>query len=75
MLFARLSLNLEFADLIHESLKPDDMDWCYTYSKDGFLIIEIKTEKIGAMINALEDYFINIKALQSVINALKEINL
>ncbi len=75
MLFARLRLNLEFADLIHEALKPDDMEWCYTYLKDGHLFIEIKTEKIGAMINALEDYFINLKALQSVINVLKDFNL
>ncbi len=75
MLLARIKIKMEHADLIHKSLKPDDMKWCYTYSKDGYLYIEVKTEKMGAMINALEDYFINLKALQSVINFLKEIKL
>ncbi len=73
MLFARVRVKIEFADLVHRSLKPDDMDWCYTYFRDGDLFIEVRTKKIGAMINALEDYFINLKALQSVINSLKEI--
>jgi tRNA threonylcarbamoyladenosine modification (KEOPS) complex Pcc1 subunit len=73
MLFARLKIKLEDAELIHKALKPDDMDWCYTYSKGDMLFIEVRTNKIGAMINALEDYFINLKALQSVINALKEV--
>ncbi len=74
MLFARLKIEFKYERLVHESLKPDDMDWCYTYVKDDRLFIEVKTEKIGAMINALEDYFINLKALQSVINVLEEMN-
>lgn len=75
MLFARLKIETDFAELIHKALKPDDMDWCYTYFDRGYLFIEVKTEKIGAMINALEDYFINLKALQSVISTLKELKL
>ncbi|ADB58195.1 KEOPS complex subunit Pcc1 [Archaeoglobus profundus] len=75
MLFARVKIESDNAELIHLSLKPDDMNWCYTYAKDGILFIEVKTEKMGAMINALEDYFINLKALQSVINALNELKL
>ncbi len=75
MLFARVKIESDDAELIHMSLKPDDMDWCYTYAKDGNLFIEVKTEKIGAMINSLEDYFINLKALKNVINVLKELKL
>ncbi len=66
MLFARVRINVRDAELVAESLKPDDMDWCYCYTSDGVLVIEVKTEKIGAMINALEDYFINLKALMSM---------
>ena len=75
MLFARVRIESDHAELIHKVLKPDDMNWCYTYAKDGILFIEVKTEKMGAMINALEDYFINLKALQSVIKALNELKL
>jgi tRNA threonylcarbamoyladenosine modification (KEOPS) complex Pcc1 subunit len=75
MLFARVKIESDNAELIHKALKPDDMNWCYTYAKDGILFIEVKTEKMGAMINALEDYFINLKALQSVIKALNELKL
>lgn len=75
MLFARLRIETDFAELIHKALKPDNMDWCCTYFNRCYLFIEVKTEKIGAMINALEDYFINLKALQSVISSLRELRL
>jgi hypothetical protein len=75
VLFGRLKIEVEDADLIAKALKPDDMDWCYSYSDGNTLFIEVKTDKIGAMINALEDYFINLKAIMSVQNALKLLGL
>lgn len=73
-MLAKLKIPFRDAETIHRSLKPDDMDWCYTYCKEGNLFIFVKTDKIGAMINALEDYFINLKALQNVINAIEDLN-
>jgi len=70
LFFCRLKLRLEHADLIAKALKPDDMEWCYCYTKDNYLIIEVKTDKIGAMLSAVDDYFINIKAILPILKYL-----
>ena len=71
MFFCRLKLKLDDADLIAKALKPDDMEWCYCYTKDSYLIIEVKTDKIGAMLSAVDDYFINIKAVLPILKYLR----
>ena len=70
MFFCRLKLRLEDAELIAKALKPDDMEWCYCYANDNYLIIEVKTDKIGAMLSAVDDYFINIKAVLPILKYL-----
>ena len=67
--FARLELDVEDADVIANALKPDDLGWTRCYCKDGKLIIEIETEKIGAMLVAADDYFLNVKAAVSALKA------
>jgi len=69
--FARLELDVEDADVIAKALKPDDMGWTRCHSEDGKLIIEIETGKIGAMLVAADDYFLNVRAAVSALKALK----
>jgi tRNA threonylcarbamoyladenosine modification (KEOPS) complex Pcc1 subunit len=72
LLFGRLKIELDDAELIAEALKPDDLDWCYCYAEDGCLIVEVKTDKIGALLSAVDDYFINLKASLAVLSILKK---
>ena len=72
MMFGRLGIEIEDAELVANALKPDDMEWCYCYAKDGKLIVEVKTDKIGALLNAIDDYFINLKAVLPVLKVLRE---
>ncbi len=72
MMFGRLRIEIDDAEIVAEALKPDDMDWCYCYAEDGRLVIEVKTDKIGALLNAIDDYFINLKAVMPVLKVLRE---
>lgn len=56
-------------DLIAKALKPDDTDWARSFS-NGKLVVEIETKKVGAAMNAAEDFFRNIKTALSVLDAL-----
>lgn len=69
--FARLELDVRDADVIAKALKPDDLGWTRCYSEDGRLIIEIETSKIGAMLVAADDYFLNVRAAVSALKALR----
>jgi hypothetical protein len=71
LLLARLELNLENADIVARALKPDDLPWSRCYSKGSRLIVEVDTEKIGAMLNAIDDYFLNTKAAILALEVLK----
>ncbi|WP_457591269.1 KEOPS complex subunit Pcc1 [Geoglobus sp.] len=72
MLYAiRLEIDAKDAGIIAEALKPDDLQWAGSRLEDGRLIIEVKTHKIGALINAVEDFFMNIKTSLSALDALE----
>jgi hypothetical protein len=64
-------IRIDDADVIAESLKPDDVEWCESFS-EGELVLRVKTPRIGAMMNAFDDYFLNIIASKSVLQALKK---
>ncbi len=68
--FARLELDVEDADVIANALKPDDLSWTRCYSQGGKLIIEIETNRIGAMLVATDDYFLNVRAAVSALKSL-----
>jgi hypothetical protein len=61
----------EDAKIVALALKPDDAEWTEARSEGDELILEVKTPKIGAMINAYDDYFLNLIAASSVLEALK----
>jgi len=64
-----LKLDLEDAEIIYKALKPDDVEWAKADFDDTLRII-IETEKIGAVINAFEDFMMNVKASISVLESL-----
>jgi len=68
----KIQLNIEDGEIIAESLSPDDVDWAKSYFKDGELVVEITTSKIGALINAVDDFFMNIKSAVSCLTSLKQ---
>jgi len=72
MMFGKLRIEIDDAETVAKALKPDDMDWCYCYAEDGRLVIEVRTDKIGALLNAIDDYFVNLKAVMPVLNVLKD---
>jgi hypothetical protein len=67
---ARVEIEVDEAEIVAEALKPDDITWTRCYAEDGRLIIEAETDKTGAMLNALDDYILNIKAAVSLIKIL-----
>ena len=67
----RLKIRVKEAEILAESLKPDDPDWCKCWADGENLMIEVKTEKIGALLNALDDYLINLKAAFSVLKVME----
>jgi len=60
------------AEIIALALKPDDMEWSEAKAEGNELILEVRTPKIGAMINAYDDYFLNLIAARSVLEALRD---
>lgn len=68
---ARLIIDESDAEIIAKALGPDDLEWAKSYIENGNLVVEVRTHKIGALINALEDFFMNIKAAVSVLNDLE----
>lgn len=67
---ARVEIEVNEAETIATALKPDDIAWTRCYVEGNRLIIEAETDKTGAMLNALDDYILNIKAAVSLIKML-----
>jgi|Deesub1362A_J573_1020465.scaffolds.fasta_scaffold00294_12 hypothetical protein len=74
-LSARLELDLKDSDVIARALKPDDLGWTRCHSAGNKLIIEAETEKTGAILNALDDYMLNIKAASSLLELLNRLGV
>ena len=70
MLFElELRLDLKEGEIVYRALKPDDIEWARA-EFDGRLKIVIRSEKIGAVINAFEDFMMNVKAAVSSLETL-----
>lgn len=67
----RLEIDRKDSDIIAKALKPDDLEWAISRIENGKLVVEVRTHKIGALINAVEDFFMNIKSASSVLDALE----
>ncbi len=58
------------AEKVVKALKPDDPEWCSCWAEDGKIIIEIEVEKIGTLLSALDDYLMNIKTCERLLQIL-----
>ncbi len=63
----RLRIEIEDAEVLAKALSPDDPDWCRCYAEGNVLIVEVKTDRIGALLNAIDDYLLNIKAVLPIL--------
>jgi len=67
----RLEIDEKDSEIIARALKPDDLDWARSKIENGKLVVEVRTHKIGALMNAVEDFFMNIKSASSALDALE----
>ncbi len=62
-----MRVSVRDAEAIARSLKPDDPEWCRCEAKGNELIIEVNTDKIGALLYALDDYLMHIKMCNEIL--------
>lgn len=68
--YARLELNSKDPEAVVKALKPDDPEWCSCWAEKDQIMIEVKVEKIGTLLSALDDYLMNIKMCERIIDGL-----
>jgi len=68
--YARLEIDSADPKAVAMALKPDDPEWCSCYA-DEKLVIEVRVEKIGTLLSALDDYLMNIKMCENLLEKLK----
>ncbi|RLI75476.1 hypothetical protein DRP04_13460 [Archaeoglobales archaeon] len=68
--YARLEIDSADSRIVVEALKPDDPEWCKCYSESGKIIIEVRTQKVGTLLSALDDYLMNIKMCEKVLETI-----
>ncbi|WP_287794688.1 KEOPS complex subunit Pcc1 [Archaeoglobus sp.] len=66
---ARLEVESKDPEAVVKALKPDDPEWCSCWA-DNRIVIEVRVEKIGTLLSALDDYLINIKMCEGVLEVL-----
>jgi tRNA threonylcarbamoyladenosine modification (KEOPS) complex Pcc1 subunit len=67
---ARLEIESDDAERIVEALKPDDPEWCRCYAENEKIIIVVEVKKLGTLLSALDDYLMNIKMCEKILEAL-----
>ena len=68
--YARLEISSIDAESVVRALKPDDPEWCTCKAENGKIVIEVKVEKIGTLLSALDDYLMNIKMCEKILEVL-----
>ncbi|WP_456468273.1 KEOPS complex subunit Pcc1 [Archaeoglobus sp.] len=67
---ARLEIESKDAERVVKALKPDDPEWCRCYADDGKIVIIVEVEKVGTLLSALDDYLMNIKMCEKILETL-----
>jgi tRNA threonylcarbamoyladenosine modification (KEOPS) complex Pcc1 subunit len=68
---ARLEIELgKDSKAVVSSLRPDDPEWCRCVAENEKILIEIKVEKPGTLLSALDDYLMNIKMCKRLLEVL-----
>lgn len=66
-------INIEDAEIVAKALKVEDPDWCKCFAKKNDTVeIEIKTNKIGALLYAVDDYLMHIKLCEGVLRCIQK---
>ncbi len=66
----RLRIRVRDAEVLAKSLSPDDPEWCRCWAEGDVLNVEVRSEKVGAILNALDDYLLNLKAAFNVLKVI-----
>ncbi|WP_407928335.1 KEOPS complex subunit Pcc1 [Archaeoglobus neptunius] len=66
---ARLEVESKDAESVVRSLKPDDPEWCSCFANEKIIIV-VSVEKVGTLLSALDDYLMNIKMCEKILNIL-----
>jgi len=69
---AHIEIEVENAEVIARALMPDDLDWARASIMENKILIDVETGKIGALINAIEDFFMNIKSALHALDSMKK---
>lgn len=68
--YARLEIDSKDPNGIVRALKPDDPEWCNCYAESGKIVIAVEVEKITTLLSALDDYLMNIKMCEKIMESL-----
>jgi len=64
---AKIEISGTTADLVAKSLMPDNMNNMKTVIKENRVATYFEAEKIGSLIATVDDYLMNAKAAQEVV--------
>ena len=64
---AKIEISGTTADLVAKSLMPDNMNNMKTVIKENRVTTYFEAEKIGSLIATVDDYLMNAKAAQAVV--------
>lgn len=64
---AKIEIRGATADLVAKSLMPDNMNNMKTVIKENHVVTYLEVEKIGSLIATVDDYLMNAKAAQEVV--------
>ena len=65
---ARIEIRDEHADLAAIPLMPDNTESMRTVIVDQCAVTYIETERIGTLIASVDDYLLNVKLAQDMVN-------
>lgn len=71
--YGEVRLKQEDAEVIAAALKPDDTPWSEADAEGNELVLKVETPKVGAMLNAYDDYFLNLIAARGVLKTIREV--
>ncbi|MCS7121401.1 MAG: KEOPS complex subunit Pcc1 [Archaeoglobaceae archaeon] len=69
-----MKIKMDDAKIVAEALKVEDPEWCKCYAEGDLIKIEIKTNKIGALLYAVDDYLMHLKLCEGILECIRKID-
>lgn len=67
-----MRISVEDAKIVAKALKVEDPDWCKCFATNNDEIeIKIETNKIGALLYAVDDYLMHLKLCEGVLKCIR----